>query len=76
MVVFDTANVGGTCPDAFICWRGRCVPVEIKAPGKRDDLTDGERKGLADCAYVGVPWVIACDLDDVLDAFQRYDGRR
>ena len=70
MVVYDTADIGGTYPDTIICWRGRCIPVEIKAPGKSRDLTDGEREGIESCAIVGVTWVIATDLDDVLKAFE------
>ena len=70
MVVYDTADIGGTYPDTIICWRGRCIPVEIKAPGKSRDLTDGEREGMENCAIVGVTWVIATDLDDVLKAFE------
>ena len=69
MVVWDLADSGGRLPDLLVIWRGRCVPVEVKAPGKRDDLTDGERDGMAECADVGVGWVIATDLDDVLRAF-------
>ena len=69
MVVYDTADAGGKLPDTFMCWRGKCLPVEIKAEGKRDDLTDGELEGQAECAYVGVDWVIAVTVDDVLTAF-------
>ena len=69
MVVWDLKDIGGKLPDLLVIWRGRCVPVEVKAPGKRDDLTDGERDGLAECADAGVGWVIATDLDDVLRAF-------
>lgn len=69
MVVWDLKDIGGKLPDLLVIWRGRCVPVEIKAPGKRGDLTPGERDGMAECAYVGVDWVIAEDLDDVLQAF-------
>ena len=69
MVVWDLADIGGKLPDLLIIWRGRCVPVEIKAHGKRGQLTPGERDGLAECADVGVDWVIAENLDDVLEAF-------
>ena len=69
MVVWDLKDIGGKLPDLLVIWRGRCVPVEIKPPGKRERLTMGERVGLAECADVGVDWVIAEDLDDVLDAF-------
>ena len=75
MVVYDTADIGGECPDTIICWRGKCLPVEIKFPGKSHDLTDGERAGMENCAIVGVPWVIATELDDVLRAFGALDAQ-
>jgi len=71
IVTWDLADCGGKIPDLLCIWRGRCVPVEIKAPGKRDDLTQGELDGQAECADVGVEWVVATDLDDVLEAFRR-----
>ena len=69
IVVFDVADVGGTCPDTFMVWRGRCLPVEIKAIGKRHDLTEGEKVGRDRCSYNGVSWVIAESIDDILEAF-------
>ena len=69
MVVWDLADSGGRLPDLLVIWRGRCVPVEVKAPGKSDDLTDGERDGMAECADVGVKWIVATDLDDILRVF-------
>ena len=74
MVVYDLADIGGVCPDLIVCWRRRCIPVEIKAPGKSRDLTDGEREGMENCVIIGVPWVIATDLDDVLNAFAARKG--
>jgi len=69
MVVWDLKDMGGKLPDLLCVWRGRCVPVEVKAPGKSDDLTDGERDGMAECADAGVAWVIAESAEDVLEAF-------
>lgn len=70
MVVWDTADIGGEVLDTLICWRGRCLPVEIKRPGHRDALTPGERRGIAALAHVGVQAVIAESIDDVLSAFE------
>ena len=69
MVVWDLADIGGKLPDLLCIWRGRCVPVEVKAPGKRDDLTQGERDGQAECGDVGVEWCVATCCIDVLRAF-------
>ena len=57
MVVWDLKDLGGKVPDLLCIWRDQCVPVEVKAPGKRDDLTDGERAGRDECGAVGVAWL-------------------
>ena len=69
MLWLDTSDNGGEMLDGFFCWRGRCVPTEIKAKGKRDKLTVGERMVIAKLAAVGVKACIAECLDDVLHAF-------
>ena len=69
IVVWDTADLGGCVLDTLMCWRGRCIPVEIKTPGNADALTDGEREGIAALADVGVQAVVATRLEDVLRAF-------
>jgi len=67
MLVWDLHDLVGTL-DLLVCWRGRCVPVEVKAPGCETELTDNERETIAALAAVGVQAVIASDMDDVLEA--------
>ena len=75
MIVWDLHNCGGKVSDLLVIYRGRCVPVEVKAPGKRDDLTQGERDGQRECDDVGVKWCVAENLHDVLEAFgAKWDG--
>ena len=69
IVVWDTADLGGEILDTVMCWRGFCLPVEIKAPGKRSKLTKGERSGIAGLAAVGVEAVIAEGVEDIVAAF-------
>ena len=75
IVVWDTADLGGEVLDAVMCWRGMCLPVEIKAPGKRSKLTKGERTGIAALAAVGVQAVVAESIEDILKAFNGEDCR-
>ena len=70
-VVFDTADLGGDVRDLVVCWSGKCLPVEIKQPGHEDRLTDGERATLRELKRVGVPPVVATDVEDVMRAFGR-----
>jgi len=67
-VVWDLHDLVGTL-DLLVCWYGRCIPVEVKAPGCEADFTDNERATWAALEAVGVKPVVASDLDDVLRAF-------
>ena len=69
IVVWDLSQLGGKVGDTIMFYGGKCLPVEIKDVGKRDELTDGEKEGIAECAAVGVDWVIAETVEDVLRAF-------
>lgn len=63
-VVWDCANVGGEVLDLIVFWRGLAIPVEIKALGKLEDLTDGEREGIRKLRLVGVEPVVATCTED------------
>lgn len=76
MITIDTSNIGGEVLDCIICWRGLCIPFEIKQPGKEDDLTPGERKGIRKLARVGVTAPVATDINDVLAEFDRLTLKR
>ena len=70
IVVWDTADIGGRVLDTLMCWRGRCIPVEIKARGHLNDLTEGEREGIAELAAVGVRAAVVTCVEDVIAAFE------
>jgi len=72
IVVWVLADLGGEVLDLLACWQGVCIPMEVKPPGLEDDLTDGERKGIAELERVGAPWAVITSLDDMLEAFSRY----
>jgi len=69
-VVWITASLGGSILDLIVFWRGSAIPVEIKMPGKREELTDGEREGIRQLAAVGVEAVVATCAEDVVAAFK------
>ncbi len=70
IVVWDTADLGGEVLDTVMFWRGTALPVEIKAPGKENDLTENERISIEKLGSLGVRAVIATKAEDVLRAFQ------
>lgn len=70
MVVYDLADLGGTTLDLVVWWRGQAAAVEVKQPGKEDELTDGERVGIAALKEVGATAIVATSVEDVLRAFE------
>jgi len=69
--VFETNDVGGGFGDVVVGFRGQTMIVEIKVPGKRDDLTENEKK-FRD-TWTGA-YMVACIPDEVLDAMGFFDG--
>lgn len=70
MLVWDLHDIGGEVLDLLVCWKGRCLPVEVKAPSRRRNLTESELRGIAACKEVGVLPIVACNLEDVLEGFR------
>lgn len=66
-VVWDLADLGGEVLDLLVFWRGEVIPVEVKRPGCEQDLTNGEREGIAKLRRAGVEPVIATTAEDVLE---------
>ena len=69
-LVYDLADMGGTVLDLLVCWRGKCIPVEIKRPGCREELTKGEREGIALLERVGVKAIVAESTEEILQAWE------
>ena len=76
IVVWDTADIGGRVLDTLMCWRGRCIPVEIKARGHLNDLTEGEREGIAELAAVGVRAIVATQIEDIVSEWLEWEAKR
>lgn len=60
-------------PDIIACWRGRTLGIEVKAPGKRSNTTELQKRQLEQIAAAGG---IALVVDDVsqLDAMELQHG--
>ena len=71
--VIITADLGGKCLDLFICgWKAAAASwqwlhIEVKPPGKRDDLTEGERAFFDECPHC--PAIVAETVGDVVGWF-------
>lgn len=68
--VRKTHQLGGGFPDLVVGWRGRTLLVEVKQPGKEDDLTADEREFFA--AWRGAA-IVASDAEQVIAAFERME---
>ena len=62
------SDLGGEILDIMVFWYGMAIPVEIKAPGKIDDLTAGEREGIRKLELVGVEAIVATCTEDIVSA--------
>lgn len=51
--------------DAIVLYRGHMLPVEVKAPGKREDLTDDERHFHDVCGLKSIRVWILENFDDI-----------
>jgi hypothetical protein len=66
MVCWDLADIGGKVLDTFICWRGVCLPVEVKCNGS---LTPAQIDSIAELRAVGVEAIVAGTAEEVIDAW-------
>lgn len=69
MVVWDTADLGGGVLDLVVFWRGRCLPVEIKANDK-SKFTESEVESIDKLNHVGIVPIIAYSIDDIVRRFE------
>ncbi|MSO94127.1 MAG: VRR-NUC domain-containing protein [Rhodospirillales bacterium] len=60
-------------PDLILCWRGRFVAIELKAPGKVKNLSESQRACHADIAAAGGT---VATLDSLAAVIAFLDGLR
>lgn len=63
-------NVG--IPDFMCCWNGRLLGIETKAPGKRNNTTENQKRILNAISEHGG---LAVVVDDVSQLVEVLDGR-
>jgi hypothetical protein len=68
-VVWDLADHGGEVLDLLVFWRGRARPIEVKQPGREDELTSDEEKSIEELRRAGVEAIVAARLEDVIKAW-------
>jgi hypothetical protein len=64
-------------PDFVCCWKGRFLAIETKAPGKKNDTTENQKRVLGEILTAGgYAYVIddAAQLEAVLTAIERFEG--
>lgn len=69
-IVWRLSDLGGEVLDLLVCWRGKCLPVEVKTSDTEADLTEGERDSIRALSLVGVEAIVATCAEDVIGAFE------
>ena len=70
MVVWDLSDLGGHVLDAVAFWNGIVIPIEIKAPGKLDDLTEKEAESIRMLSRVGVDVAVVDSVEKLVRMFE------
>jgi Holliday junction resolvase len=60
-------------PDIIVCANGTFVGIEVKAPGKEDNLTANQQLHQRRIKDNGGIAIIASSVDTVIQAFESYD---
>ena len=61
-------------PDILCCWDGRFLGIEVKAPGKRGNTTDMQKRQLAGITAAGGTAIVVDDIsqmEDLLNAIHK-----
>ena len=61
-------------PDILCCWDGKFLGIEVKAPGKRSNITDMQKCQLAGIRAAGGAAIVVDDIaqmEDLLNAIHK-----
>lgn len=56
------------CPDILVCYRGRFMAFETKAPGKRKNVTANQQREIDDITCANGLALVVDDVDQVKEA--------
>lgn len=56
-------------PDFLVCWRGRFIAIETKAPGKRGNTTVMQDKQIMGIHQAGGSAVVVDDVNQLVEMF-------
>ena len=61
-------------PDILCCWDGRFLAIEVKAPGKRSNTSDIQKRQLAGITAAGGTAIVVDDvlqMEDIINAIHQ-----
>jgi hypothetical protein len=53
-------------PDIIACWKGRFLAIETKAPGKRNNTTENQKRVLKEIGAHGGLQIVVDDVEQLL----------
>lgn len=57
------------CPDILVCWEGRFIGIETKAPGKRGNVTPNQEREIDEISSANGLAVVVDDVEQVKTVF-------
>ena len=57
------------CPDILVCYDGKFIAIETKAPGKRGNTTPNQEREIADITRANGLTLVADDVEQVKELF-------
>ena len=69
-----TSNIGNGFPDCLIAKNRKAMGIEIKVKGKRKDLTDDEITMMSWWESLGMKYVVAENVEEILQEFNQWKG--
>jgi len=61
------------CPDILVCWRGRFIAIETKAPGKRNNTTPNQDREIDAINSANGLAVAVDDVSQVQELFKNIE---
>lgn len=58
------------CPDILVCWHGRFIAIETKAPGKRGNTTPNQDREIEAINSADGLALVVDDVEQVREAFK------
>lgn len=60
------------CPDILVCYNGKFIAIETKAPGKRKNVTPNQQREIDEIAHANGLALVVDDVEQVKEAINAF----